>query len=191
VENKNKSKFPLSLKVAIPILAIMLMSVFVLANNAGGPMVTLSFPTTNAANESIYSITIAIYNSGTATATNVTLIPANFATGITVPTSCLLIGIQEKSNQSNARFGPTFGPDTDSWCNFTVVAPNATVYSYNVLLYTAIPYMANDTIYGGGMSGPNVYVDSCDYYLTTSQVFNLNIPLSTGTWVIYLTTYTQ
>jgi hypothetical protein len=185
-----KSKFPLSLKVAIPVLVLMLISVFVLANNAGGqPMATLSF-TSAFTSENIDYIFLAIVNPTTNMTSYVTLVPSNMSAGVSVPANSRLTEIIEDSNQTASRFGPAFEPYLDSWANLTIVNPaGVTLYFLNTLINSAMPYNSSDSpllLYPDA----GYYNADASYYRTEAGWIG-NFTLTTGTWVIYLTTYTQ
>ena len=166
----------------LPIFAVLLIASFLVVFAVAPPMAVLSF-TTAWTSESIYQIQLTIQNPSTYAYSVYTLTTTNMSSGITIPAGYTMTNIACFSNQSASRFTSAFKPETDSYITVNITSPSGSVSTQTSL---TTPYAFNSTDWNLGIG----YSASATYYWCIGQWLGIQT-LSTGTWTISITTFTQ
>jgi hypothetical protein len=171
-----------SIKRFIPMIAVLVIAGFLVANALAPPMVTLAF-ISSWTSESIYQLTVTVQNPSTYAYTVYYLTATNMSSGITIPAGYTLTNILAYDNQSASRFTSTVKPETDSFVQYNLTSPSATITTQTSLV-TPYAYSGADVLIGLG------YNSTASYYYTIGQWSGV-LSLTTGTWTITITDYTQ
>ena len=114
---------------------------------------------------------------------SLTLLRADFSSGISVPINTYLFSLTIYSNVSATRYSAT--PTANTWYNVTLTSPNTSVaYTTQYKVDSAYPYYDNGTCIGSGYSA------LADYYLV-AKTFVIQKTLTVGTWILDISLYLQ
>jgi hypothetical protein len=110
-----------------------------------------------------------------------TLLRADFSSGLSVPINVYLVSLTIYSNVSATRYTAT--PTANTWYNVTLTAPNTVVaYSTQYKVDSAYAYYNNGTLIGTGYSA------LADYYMV-AKTFTMQKTLTVGTWILDISLY--
>jgi len=110
-----------------------------------------------------------------------TLLRADFTSGVAVPINTYLVSLTIYSNVSATRYTAT--PTANTWYNVTLTAPNTiVVYTTQYKVDSAYAYFDNGTLIGTG------YQASADYYMV-AKTFTIQKTLTVGTWILDISLY--
>jgi hypothetical protein len=110
-----------------------------------------------------------------------TLLRADFVSGISVPINTYLVSLTVHSNVSATRYTAT--PTANTWYNVTLTAPNTVVvYTTQYKVDSAYAYYDNGTLIGTGYSA------LADYYQVV-KTFTMQKTLTVGTWILDISLY--